>query len=375
MIAERYIIRSALRPLAAICGVLIFIFGCYMAARYWAHAAHGKLPGSVVMTLIGLRSLIALELLLPTALFFSVVIAMDRMIRQSEMLALFACGIGLGKIVKAVVMLSLVIFSAVLIISLWIRPWAWSQFFETKARAKASFDLTRMKPGVFYEIWDGKRVIFAQEISRDKNRARGIFIKTRAGGAQEGEESIQVIYARSAKQVMDRRSGNPLLILKDGREYELSLSGQADFVMEFESSRMLLEPRKIELEEKIKAVATRRLLSSHDREGIAELQWRLLMPISSVLLALCALGICLRFTSPRRGRSISTAVAIVVFALFYNLMAISKKWLAQGRLPAAPGLGVGLLALAAFTIVLFWPHIRLLRSARMARSHDEREGQ
>ncbi len=351
--------------MVGICSVLIFIFGCYMAARYWTHAAHGKLPGSVVMGLIGLRSLIALEFLLPTALFFSVVMAIDQFIRQRELLALFSCGIGLGRLIRAVVVLAAAVSVLVALLSLSIRPWAWHQFFLMKARAKASFDLSRMKPGVFYEIWDGKRVIFAEKISKDKKRAWNLFIKTGSDPAS----SVQVIYAESARQVMDESALNPVLILENGREYELSPAGASDFVLEFKLSRMVLEPRSIVLEERVKSAPTMRLLKEKTgSEALSELQWRLLMPISGILLALCAVAISLRFSSMTGRRSSALAAAIIVFALYYNLMAILKKWLAQGVIPAFPGLGIGLCMLAVLDAALFWPELSRWLAARRAKA-------
>ena len=81
MIIDRYIIREIIKPTVTICVILIFIFGCYTATRYLADAVSGQLPGTTVVLFILLKIAIALEVLLPTTLYLSVVIRHSR--RQS----------------------------------------------------------------------------------------------------------------------------------------------------------------------------------------------------------------------------------------------------------------------------------------------------
>ena len=161
LIIDRYIMREIVKPTLTICMVLIFIFGCYTATRYLADAVSGQLPGTTVIFFIFLKIAIALEVLLPTTLYLSVVIAFGRMYKDSEMTALSACGVSAARVMRPVLMVSVAIAVVVAAVSLFIRPWAYQQFFTLRARAEANFDLTRMKSGTFYEIADGQRVIFA----------------------------------------------------------------------------------------------------------------------------------------------------------------------------------------------------------------------
>jgi len=337
--------------MSAICAVLIFIFSCFMAARYWSHALSGSLSTSVVTQLIIYRSIIALELLLPVALYLSVIMVTSRFIRQMEFTAMLACGIGPGRIIRGVLALAIFIGILVASLSIYVRPLAWDHFFHLKALAKSTFDLSRMNSGIFYEVWGGKRVIFAEKVSRKKNRAKNVFIRTK------GPESVQVVYAKSAKQLPSRAEGSPVLVLENGREYEFSKSGENDFILEFKSSSMVLEPRLIEPEQQIKAVPTRLLVKGEGLEEKAELEWRLLMPVSTILLAICAIGVAIRFTSVRGRRNSSLIVGILVFALYYNLIAFLKKWVSGGNVPVAPGLSLGALFLVLLCVLFFLPEI------------------
>lgn len=352
MIIERYIIREISKPTVTICTALVCIFGCYISTRYGEDAINGLLPGSSVLQLILLRIVIALEVLLPTTLYFSVVIALGRLYRDAEMVAMFACGISMTKVIKSVFLVSIVGGLIVACLSLFIRPWAWNQFFRIKAEAEANFDLTRMKGGNFYKT--GERVIFADEVDQQQNQARHVFIQTKK------DNSLQIIYAEQARQDKDKTSSAPILAFQNGRLYEFSSPGDKGLILEFEQSAMPLQPKDIIQEEyKVKAAATSTLLHSKKLEEIAEFQWRITAPLSIILLAL--LGIPLSSSSPRQGKYINAPVAIVIFAVYYNFNVLTKKWVSQGVIEVTPGLWWGQLLLAALVGLLLWPPPFLFR--------------
>lgn len=353
MIIERYIIREIIKPTAVICTVLVFIFGCYIATRYVEDAVHGMLPGFAVLQLILLRILIALEVLLPTTLYLSVVIVLGRMYRNAELTAMFACGVSMLKVIKSVLLVSLVAGLIVASLSLFIRPWSWSQFFRIKTEAQANFDLTRMNSGNFYVLGGGDRVVFADKVNGQENRAKRVFIQTKT------EDSVQIIYADQARQFEDKATGKPMLVFQNGQFYEFPRSGANGLILEFDNSAMHLVPKEVlQHEYKVKAVPTKTLLHSNKLEEIAELQWRLTAPLSTLLLAL--LGIPLSRSSPRQGKYVKAPLAILIFAVYYNFSALTKKWVSNGDIASLPGIWWGQLLLAALIVLLVWQPIFLL---------------
>lgn len=353
MIIDRYIIREIIKPTVTICTVLIFVFGCYISTRYGEDAVHGILPGFSVLKLILLRIVIALEVLLPTTIYLSVVIALGRLYRDAELIAMFACGISMARVIKSVFLVSIIGGLIVACLSLFIRPWAWNQFFRIKTEAEMNFDLTRMKGGNFYETAGGERVIFADTVDNQKNRAKHVFIQTKK------ENSLQVIFANQASQFMDEATAKPTLVFQDGHLYEFASPGEKGLILEFESSAMHLAPKDvIQPEYKVKAVATKALLGSKNLKEIAELQWRLTAPLSTILLAL--LAIPLSRSSPRQGKYVKAPLAILIFAVYYNFSALTKKWVSQGAIEAVPGIWWGQLLLAALIILLLKPPVFLL---------------
>lgn len=348
LIIDRYIMREIVKPTVTICVVLIFIFGCYTATRYLADAVSGQLPGTTVFFFILLKIAIALEVLLPTTLYLSVVIAFGRMYKDSEMTALSACGVSKTRVLRPVFLVSLMIAVIVSCLSLYIRPWAYSQFFLLRTQAEANFDLTRMKGGTFYEIEDGARVIFAERVDQQKDRAKRVFIRT------ERDDNLQVIYADKASQYLEPSTGKQIIVFTDGYLYEFTRRGEKSRIIQFEQSAMPLEPNeKIKPKYRIKAASTGSLAFSDNNEEIAELQWRLSTPLATILLAL--IGVPLSRSSPRRGKYAKVMTAVVIFALYYNLSAIIKKWVERGVLDTLPGIWWVQLLLAGLLLLLLWP--------------------
>ncbi|MDX2502498.1 MAG: LPS export ABC transporter permease LptF [Deltaproteobacteria bacterium] len=356
LIIDRYIIREIIKPTVTISVLLVFIFGCYTATRYLADAVSGQLPGTTVIIFILLKIAIALEVLLPTTLYLSVVIAFGRMYKDSEMTALSASGVSRARVLRPVFAVSLAIAVIVSCLSLYIRPWAYQQFFTLRAEAKANFDLTRMKGGTFYEISDGKRVIFAEKVNQLEDKAKRVFIRTERDG------ELQVIYARKANQIQEPTTGKEIIVFTDGHLYEFSRQGEKGRIIQFEKSAMPLDSNgKIKLKYRIKAAPTGSLAFSDDSEEIAELQWRLSTPLATILLAL--IGVPLSRSSPRRGKYAKVMTAVVIFAFYYNLSAIIKKWVEKGVLDTLPGSCWVQLLLAGLLLLLLWqrPRLRLFR--------------
>jgi lipopolysaccharide export system permease protein len=282
-----------------------------------------------------------------------VVIALSRLYRDAEVTALSACGIRMARVIKPVFWVS--VFTALIVacFTLFIRPWAWGQFFDLKARAKANFDMSRMKSGIFYEIENGERVIFADRVDDQARRAREVFIQTRRNG------QLQIIRADQATQFTDPATGNTVLVFRDGFQYDFNNFDREVTILQFEKAIMTLVPKEvIQKEYRIKAAATHRLVRSDRLEEIAEYQWRITNPLSTVLLAL--LGAPLSRVDPRQGKYAKIPAALMVFAVYYHLSAVMKKWVGQGVVAAMPGMWSVQILLAVLLLVCWH------RSARAA---------
>ena len=96
------------------------------------------------------------------------------------------------------------------------------------------------------------------------------------------------------------------------------------------------------------AMSVAELAADNDLAATAELQWRLSVPLSTLILAL--LAVPLSKTQPRQGRYGKLAIGVLVFIIYYNLLGAAKVWIERGQL--APELGTWLVHGAMLAIAL-----------------------
>jgi lipopolysaccharide export system permease protein len=81
--------------------------------------------------------------------------------------------------------------------------------------------------------------------------------------------------------------------------------------------------------------------------------------MATILLAL--IGVPLSRSSPNRGKYAKITTAVVIFAVYYNLSALTKKWVERGVLDTIPGIWWIQLLLAGLLLVLLWQPTMVFR--------------
>ena len=330
MIITRYLIREVALPLVMVTGVLVVIFISYNVAIYTADAAAGLLPVSAVARLTLLRSLIAIEVLLPAAFYLAVVMSLGRMHSDNEMVALRASGYSEWRVMRSVLWLSLTLAVIVASLSLVVRPWAYQISYHIKAEAEADFNLDKLEAGQFYTAEDSSTIIFVEHINRLQNRLEQVYFYrlTDAG--------IRVISAAQAWQPVTDPFAAPIFKFVDGTAYQIDQSGKRDLTLKFNELTLLLDSNEQNLKRyRSKAASTSQLASSEKPQDLAEFQWRLTTPFTTLLLGV--LAVPLSYSPPRSGRYAKTVTAVLIFAVFYIFSIMAKNWVEQGTVGAIPG--------------------------------------
>ncbi|MCA9473178.1 MAG: LPS export ABC transporter permease LptF [Nitrospirales bacterium] len=358
MLLERYLTKEIAKPFFVICSLLVLMFVSFNWVRFLGRAVDAQLPTNMIFTLIMFKVIIALEVLLPVAMLLSIVLALGRLSMESEVTALSACGVSPLKIVKVVFGLALVLAGIVSALSLFIRPWAYQQSYDLEAKADTGFRISDLEAGRFYEREKngGSLVLFMQKIDQTAGIMKHVFVQTEKNG------NIRILSAKEARERFDHGIGKIVPVLIDGYEYKLSRQAGIDRITEFQELTLYPDDPKPPYYTR-KAASNSRLIASSSPKEIAEFQWRLSTGPSTLLLAL--LGIPLSRATPRQGKYAKIFVAIVAFAVYYNLGAMAKTWVEQGLVnPTFPGIwwvnGLLLVALG----IAYWPkslfrHMRL----------------
>jgi lipopolysaccharide export system permease protein len=330
VIYKRYFISEIMKSAAAIFLVVVIIYASDCAINYMAQTLAGSLPPAMVGFLILLRVSIALEVILPVTFFLAVIIAMGRLYKDLEMTAFSACGLGMDRVLRLVCVLSLPVALAAAFSSLHIRPHAWAKIYRVMDEAQTRFDISRLSPNAFLEMQHGKVVFFAEEVQPGLNSAQKVFVRVADGDGWKVIRARQMIQEEGA-------DGRRTLLFEEGSLYEPPSGSQAGKITHFTQARYPL-PDEMEAISRYrrKATATPQLVGSARLEDITELQWRLSAPLSTVLLAL--LGVPLSKSNPRQGKFARIAIAIVIFAVYFQLFVVARTWVDTAVVPPMPGI-------------------------------------
>jgi lipopolysaccharide export system permease protein len=341
MIIDKYLLREVAAPFLAISFALTTLFVTYSLTRYLTDATEGVMAADAVLTLTLLKALIALEMLLPVSLYVALIVALGRLYSDWEITAFKASGISERRIIAPIMALAIAVSLGIASLSLWARPWAYDELYRFQAEAKAFNDLAQLGAGKFHYDDDRGRVVFMDARQGDAALS-GLFIRTRRG------EDTQVISATSGSFDAYAQPDRHRLNLFDARIFRLADEGRRILLGRFQEFTLWL-PTAIPdpVGYKPKRMTNAELRGSPAPDAQAELQWRQSTAVSALLLAL--LAVPLSRTQPRRGRYSKVMLAVVIYALYYNLVGVARTGVEQqatAYLWWAPGILFGVLLIA-----------------------------
>jgi len=330
-IVNRYFIKEVNTSFLAVLGVLLVIFASKHFVRYMSDAAAGELPTYMIVKLLSLFTLSALVLMIPLALFIAILISLGRMYKDSEMTALEACGIGVPHFMKTAGYVAVFWGGLVAVIALWLGPWSEERQYEIRDEAAVEAEFSFLEAGRFHEIRDGAGVFYIEKMSANKKRMQNVFVYLDDAG------KVDIFSAKSGRQKIDKRNGVRYIILEDGFRFEALPQNKGYRIHEYQESGIRIAQRVIEKTEySVVAWPTAKLLNDTGPQQIAELQWRLSMPIAVFLLTFIA--VLLSRTNPRQGRFANLFLALLVFIGYMYLLMLSRSWIKSEQI--SPYLGM-----------------------------------
>jgi len=323
-------------------GIVVFT----QLVRLLGDSVRGVLAVDGVLAIMGFSSLNYLPVLLSIGLFLSVLLTLTRSYRDSEMVVWFTSGIGLTRWIRPVLGYAIPVTVVIALMSLVLSPWALSKADEFKRRLDSRDDVSAATPGAFRESKQADRVFFLEDVDVEKKRVGNIFVRS----TQNGKDGTMV-----AKEGFQETApnGDRFLVMLNGTRYE-GIPGQADFkIVEFERYAMRIEPVELRQElPNVKAYPTSYLLQNLTPLNTAELEWRIGLPLSALILAL--LAIPLSYVNPRAGRSINLITAMVIYMFYNNMISVTNSWVGRGKLDPAVGLWGIHMFMFAVMLVMFY---------------------
>ena len=359
MIFQRSLIREFSLIAIAVIGILLAIILTRLLILMLGKAAGGDILPEAVLGLIAFGVLTYMPVLLGIGVFVAVLLALTRSYRDSEMTVWFTSGLSLGAWVKPVLQFAFPVAVICAVLSLVVAPWSQAQSVEYQRLLASRDDVSSVTPGVFRESRNSDRVFFVDKMSERDEMVNNVFVQS----SQANRMGVMV-----AKRgfIETAENGDRFVVLLNGRRYE-GTPGQLDYRMvDFDRYAIRIEPKEAaKSAPSTKAINTLDLIAEHKPEQIAELHWRIALPLAVLIMGLFAIP--LSFVNPRSGRSWNLIFAVLVYATYNNLLSVFQAYTAQGKI--APWLGLFPVHLTMLAILAFMFFRRLYGFRRVLPRH------
>jgi lipopolysaccharide export system permease protein len=184
-------------------------------------------------------------------------------------------------------------------------------------------------------------------------------------GRRQGDRVVTTL-AERLERTVDPSTGDVAFVLHEGRQYE-GVPGTNEFlVVEFDEGRLPIRPKEKEGPETAASVLskpTAALLQSGQSSDRAELEWRLSVPISVLVLA--TLAVPLSRSAPREGRYAKVGIGLLAYVVYANVLSIGRVWLEHGVVPEWAGLWWVHAVALAFALLLLVRQSGVFERSRM----------
>jgi len=350
-IISRYLLRNLIVFFLAITFIIgLIVFGNQFVLTTQESLSYG-IPIKELMPLVGFNMLRDIPIILTLSLFLSIIITISQLYKNSEAVVMNSIGLGDRDFINLIKPIVFFTFIVVFYLTIFAVPWAKQQKSYAEDETVNASEFSFITEGKFESFKNGEIVFYASESKTTdtvgEQNMEEIFIYALNRGKPV------IVLASEAKKYTNAKSESIYLRLKNGIRYE-GLPGNENInILNFEKYDLEIVSGDIqksissfsEIEEK----NTIDLLREGGVKANAEIQWRISLPISVLILSI--FGVFLGKSSPRTGKGINLIVGVVLFMLYNNALLVAKSAIESGQLSSIIGMwGVHLLLLLILII-------------------------
>jgi lipopolysaccharide export system permease protein len=211
-----------------------------------------------------------------------------------------------------------------------------------------------LRPGRFKVLGDGKRVVYVEKISRDRQQAENLFIAEQPKTSPTNDNGAWVVVsAAHGYQEKLPPSKENFIVSRAGYRYAGTPGENSYSVIQFAKYAVRIpSPVITSTHAEAETIPTRKLWQNRDDPvQAAELQWRLSIPLSALVLML--LAIPLSHAKPRQSRYTNLLPAVLLYIVYVNLLLVARNWVEIKMVPIALGMWWVHLTMLALAAALF----------------------
>lgn len=355
MVISRYLRREIWGATLVTTTVLLLVLVSNQVVRYLHWVAEGRLSIDFLMKMISIQAPILLPFLLPLGLYLGILFAYGRLYADNEMCILSTSGMSQSRILRITMVAVLLVTSTVAML-MWHSKPALYRYQQTLMTQQASSPLKTLLPGKFQQFDGGKWVVYAGKQANDPNGGLDDVFVVRLSN-KKGKASPPEFDIISAKQVRDEthqtqtHKKGRFLVFHNGHRYQGTPGEQNYKILSYQQLGLELPP-KLHLAkmsaEKYTPSATLWQQRHTNRLANVELQWRLAIPTSVIILGL--LAVPLSQLQPRQGRYRKFIPALLVYIIYMQLLFAARTWSKEALFSLDP---LSIFALVHCTGLLF----------------------
>lgn len=357
VIIKRYITREVCQVLLAVTAVLVLALLCQQVVRYLNYVAVGKIATNILLILVSFEIPYLLAVLLPLCLSLAIVLAYGRLYADNEMAIMQMSGFNARRLMRLTVSIAGAVALFVLALMVWVNPWISMKRQQLMSSDGATIHLIQtLMPGRFQASPDGHHVMYVEEMSRDRERAEGVFLAQESQDPNHPDRSAwMLVFADQGYQMEDKETGDQFFVTADGYRYE-GTPGENDYkITQFKKYAVRIPQADMHVvHPEVETLSTIDLLKDyHNPKWAAEFQWRFSLSIATFFLAM--LAVALSPVGPRRSRYWALLPVVLFYVIYVNLLFVARHWVEQGSVPVTFGMwwvhGVMLIAILLTMLV------------------------
>ena len=339
MILRRYLMLETFKSQIGVLFVLLLIFVSQKFIWILSKAINGEIPTDLVMTILYLNLPVLGTLMLPISFFLAVLFAHGRLHSESEMVAMVSCGYSPNNVLKATLFLSFLTFVFASYNSLYLAPAAENEKVVVLEQAEADAGVATLIEGQFHSTSDTGGVVYVEKYKQGKKLEK-IFA---AHWPKDQTRAPSVLTSLTGQ--IDDESDGTWLTLNNGQRYA-GRPGERKFDnSQFEQYKIHIANREVQSKKRgVNALPSLQLLDSKNVKYQAELQWRIAISLSILLLTFMAVP--LAKVNPRQGRYSKLLPALALYLSYFLLLSTGKSLIEDGVLPVLSLWAIQILFLA-----------------------------
>ena len=351
MIAFKSFLQEVRGIAGAVFAVLLTILVTSSLIRMLGAAASDRADSELVVPLVAFAALQALPVVLALTVYLSVLLALTRAWKDSEMVVWMSSGLSLGQWLRPVARFVWPFALAMVALTFFVSPWAQQQLDETRLEFSQRPEDQRLDAGRFMESRSGQIVFFGEMVSDAEKTLGLVFIRTQSAGQES------VILASKGEVQSQEEGGGAWLFLAQGTRSDFNANDLETRQLAFESYRVFLDRSPVQ-KKMPPSLRANSLFELAQRSGLgdlgaaSEISYRLGLCFICLLMPFFAIAASV--TSPRLGRSLHIIFGVVSFMFVMNFLALNKALVFDGKISADWGWASTPLLIIAVTAFLFW---------------------